>query len=449
MKKLLVVEDDQFFREAMVKYLREHNYEVMEAANGKVARDICGLQKFDLILSDIQMPFLDGIELLKWVKSTHPTPFVLMTGFSNLLETQTAYQLGADEFLTKPFQNTELHMVIRGLLSPEKKNVVGGDNLDEVFCKVSIDEFVSKSIIEFDVFVRLSEKKYVKIGVAGDRIPVERIASYQEKGISYLHIRREDFPKLVSFNLELSKVVAKSSDVSLEKKINFMKYTGEVILEKAFVQGVDKESFSQAQDMLVTTVNMLTDSPEHLGLLEVLNAHSDWIYAHSIASSMFSMMIARRMGFTASQVFFKLGMAGLYHEIGYKEIPCEILEKSRPLLSQAERSMIETHVSRSREILSLVRGTPPDVIEIVYQQHEDILGQGYPRRLDKNRIHPLAKIFQVADQFAEFAIKGPHHLGMDGPAAVAHIENFCADKYDKQVVRALRSIFVQSTSRSA
>jgi len=442
-KKVLIVEDDDHFREALVSYLQMRGYVVVAAPNGKVGRDILGIQEFDLVISDIQMPFLDGIELLKWMKGKHDIPFILMTGFSNLLETQTAYELGANEFLAKPFKNAELIRAIESLLFP-KASDQPTDLSHLEFCKVSIDEFVARPRIDFDVYVRLGEKRMIKIGHAGDEIPTERIQVYKEKGLKYLYITKEDFAKLVDFNMELTRVVLNNKSVAPEKKLNFIKYTGEVILEKAFVAGVNQELFGDAKDMLVATVNVLGDQQENVDLLDALNNHSDWVYAHSVATAMFSMMISRKMGHSASQVFFKLGMAGMFHEIGYKEIPKEILEKPRPLLTQAERAMLETHVSRGRDILTYVKGVPNDVVDIVFQHHEDLLGQGYPRGLHKNHIHPLAKIFQVADIFTDLALRGPQYTGMTGPDAVSKVATYYGDKLDPEAVQALKSIFKAS-----
>lgn len=114
MTKILVVEDDQFFRDAICDLLKKKGYEVFEASNGKVAQEVILVQNFDVILSDIQMPSLTGIELLKWTQDKNiTTPFILMTGFSMLLETQSAYDLGAKEFISKPFQQSELLELIK------------------------------------------------------------------------------------------------------------------------------------------------------------------------------------------------------------------------------------------------------------------------------------------------------------------------------------------------
>lgn len=447
-KKILVVEDDDFFRSAMTDYLKRKGMAVTEAPNGKIARDICGLSQFDIIVSDVQMPFMDGVELLKWVKTNRPAPFILMTGFTNLLETQSAFELGADDFVTKPFRNADLVNAISLILNPVREQKPQAATSDE-YCKVSIEEFVARPKIDFDVHVRLSPLKMIKIGHAGDVLPKDRIQTYREKGLKFLYIRKEDFAKLVAFNSEVSKLVVNQSTISKEKKLNFMKYTADVILEKAFVAGVDKEIFQDANEMLFTTVGLISEDDEQFTLLELMNAHSDWVYAHSVATAMFAMMIARKMGHTSSQVFFKLGMAGMFHEIGYKELPREVIDKPRALQSQVERKLIESHTTRGHEILTSIKNVPSDVLDIVSQHHEDLQGMGYPAQLPKAKIHPLAKIFMVADAFTDIAVKGPQYNGLTGAAAAHHVVSFMGPRLDQDALKALVDIFPTAQKKVA
>jgi putative nucleotidyltransferase with HDIG domain len=439
--KILLVEDDDFFREAIGDLLKKNKFEVLQAPNGKSAREILTVQDPDLVLTDIQMPGLTGLELLEWSKTNKPIPFVVMTGFSMILETQSAFDLGAKGFIAKPFKNTDLIHTIHSVLGPKEKQTQDPAGLDGNYCKVSIDEFVSRPKIEFDVYVRLSEHKYIKIAHKGDEIPRDKVNQYKAKGIRYLHILKEDFGQLVNFNLNLAKMVNDRSEISQEKKMNFIKYTAEVILEKAFVAGVDKQSFADAQTLLALTTNTIGQSEEHVDLLNVLNSHSDHIYAHSLGVAMYSIMIARKLNFESSQVFFKLSMAGMFHDIGKKEVDREILEKPRHLLSSKERKQIESHVVRGQEILMGIRGIPEDVVKMVYEHHEDLQGQGYPTAKSKKDLHPLSRILQVANLFIEQSLKGPHTEGMSGKAAIAYLERIYGDRLDRDSLDALKSLF--------
>lgn len=441
--QILIVEDDQFFREAIRDLLKKKDYDVLEAPNGKTAKDILVLQMVDLVISDIQMPGLSGMELLEWSKEHKPVPFIIMTGFSKLLETQSAYDLGAREFLTKPFKNIELLEAIERIVGrkPDVETKPDAASDRPEYCKVSIDDFVARTKIDFDVYVRLSENKHIKISNQGEGISTERVNHYKSKGLRYLYIRTEDFRKIVDFNLNLGSIIKNRADISDAQKINFMKYTSEVILEKAFVEGVDKFSFNDAKVFLNMTSEVISEAEEHFDLLNLLNSHSDYIYAHSFGVAMYAVMIARNMGIQSNQTLFKLSMAALFHDIGKKEIDRTILEKQRALLTTQERTLIESHVSRGKEILMTMQNISEEIVQIVFEHHEDCAGQGYPLGKAKKDLHPLSKILQVANLFVELAMKGPNHSGIPGPSAVAQLERLYFDRLDGSAMRAVKALF--------
>ncbi len=442
-KKILIVEDDQFFREA-IRDLLKKKFVVLEAPNGKSAKEIIHVQDLDLVLTDIQMPGFTGLELLEWSKdrkTAKPLPFIIMTGFSMVLETQSAYQLGASGFIAKPFKNSELLSLIDSILGTNE--VKPGPVVDAVqeFCKVSIDEFVAKTKTDFDVFIKLSDTKIIKIANQGQEISREKVQLYKDKGLKYLHILKQDFGKLVEFNMSVAKLIKDRSDVSIKKKLNFLKYTGESILEKTFIDGVDKNSFHDAKSYLDMTLDTVTDSDETLDLLALLNSHSDFIYAHSLGVSLYSVMIARQFGYEAQSVLFKISLAGMFHDIGKKEIDRELLEKPRHLVSREERKMIESHVVRGQEILNAMRGIPSEVVQLVYEHHEDQEALGYPLGKPKQELHPMTKIIQAANIFIENTLTNPNGTNMTATSAIHHMEKVYGGRVDPACIKALKKLF--------
>ena len=223
-KKVLIVEDDQFFREA-IRDLLKKKFIVFEAPNGKSAKEILTLQELDLVISDIQMPGLTGLELLEWSKEHKPVPFIIMTGFSMALETQSAFDLGAKGFIAKPFKNADLLATISNVIGEgQEPKVFPVADPSKDYCKVSIDEFVAKPKIDFDVYIKLSDSKIIKLAYKGQEIPREKVNYYKEKGLKYLHILKEDFGKLVEFNMNMVKILKDRTEISREKKLNFLKY---------------------------------------------------------------------------------------------------------------------------------------------------------------------------------------------------------------------------------
>lgn len=99
-KHILVIEDSDIFREALAKTLTQEGFLVTQAAHGKLAQEVIGIQDVDVVISDINLPGMSGIELMHFSKKTKPNlPFILMTGFAELKETKEAYEMGARGFL--------------------------------------------------------------------------------------------------------------------------------------------------------------------------------------------------------------------------------------------------------------------------------------------------------------------------------------------------------------
>jgi len=437
-KKILIVEDDNFFREALRDFLKK-KYTIYEAPNGKSAKEILSVQPVDLVITDIQMPGFTGLELLEWSKQHKPVPFIIMTGFSMVLETKSAFDLGAKGFIAKPFKNTELVAVIDSIFGAPEDEKIETNKRD--YCKVSIDEFVAKPKIDFDVYIKLSDTKILKLAHKGQELPREKLAQYKDKGLKFLYILKEDFSKLINFNIGLAKLMKDRSEISEEKKMHFLKYTGEILLERAFMDGLDKDTIQEAKDFLEITMSTVKESEETMDLLSVLNAHSDHIYAHSLGVSMYSVMIARKLGIESNVSLFKLSLAGLFHDVGKKEIDREILDKPRHLVSKAERSAIESHVVRGQEILNAMKSIPSDVVQIVLEHHEDQQGMGFPMQKHKFNQHPMSKILQCANIFMDQTLTGPSAEPKNADQAVLYMEKVYANRIDPDCLAALRALF--------
>lgn len=114
---ILVVEDDQVLRELICDYFQETGATIFQAANGQLGFQIVEAENIDLVLSDVQMPVMDGVELLKKIRANNSTiPFVLLaTGQCQLTE-ESAISSGASGLIHKPFKLNEVIAKINQLL---------------------------------------------------------------------------------------------------------------------------------------------------------------------------------------------------------------------------------------------------------------------------------------------------------------------------------------------
>lgn len=446
--KILLVEDDDGFREVLRSVL-EKRYKVTAAVNGRQAKEYLILEDFALVISDVQMPFLTGTELLEWIRANKKmSRVILCTGFAQILETKSAAELGADDFLAKPFSTNDLIEKIEKIRLQSGAEALNVDkqasvNLDNEFCKVSIEDFISEKNTEYGVYIKISNEKYIKVAHKGGKLDEERIKHFKDKGIHFLYVKKSDFDKLVGFAIYVNNAILQSGAVGTEKKIRFMRYTGELIMEHVFVKGIDQKAFSEAKEFLSSTLEIISKDENVYSVLETLNQHTDYLYVHSLAVSSFSYMIAKSMGYTNAPILFKIAMGGLLHDVGKKEFPNEFLAKPRHQWSGEEIRLYESHPLRGKEILESMANIPTEVVTMAYEHHENNLGQGFPRKLDRKRINPLAQIVSVANIFAEYVIKRQDSQATLSPTeAIQKIEFHKKDYINEQVFEALKRIFL-------
>ena len=247
---ILLVEDDLDLRELLGMRLKKNNFQVLEAENGEHALQLLNLHSFNIVLSDIRMPKVDGIELLMIVKEKFKIPVILMTGFSEILEIKSAHDIGAHGFLAKPFKNEEMLCEISKCLNSNSKitksKVNEFDKSD--FCKMGIDNFISGKIFPYPIYLELSQSKIVKIAQKGEDLTKERIGSLKSKGVLFLYLLKSDFSKHVGFSVIMSRKIKENKKIPIEVKQKFMSQTSELIVEKLFLDTLDKASFLQAKD---------------------------------------------------------------------------------------------------------------------------------------------------------------------------------------------------------
>jgi len=104
-KNILVVDDDDIFRTLLIRSLKIANYSALGASDGKMAIEILREKEISFVIADVNMPFLDGVSLLKQIKSTWPTiPVILITGYYSAGESPVTENATPDGFLMKPFK---------------------------------------------------------------------------------------------------------------------------------------------------------------------------------------------------------------------------------------------------------------------------------------------------------------------------------------------------------
>ena len=183
---ILVVDDDEGIRTLVKKYLNENNYLITTADSAEDANEKIELIKFDLIILDIMMPGKSGLEFIKDNKKKLSTPIILLTAKGEANERIEGLEIGADDYLPKPFEPKELILRIKNIL--DKTKVVDQKRIIE-FENIKID--LNKSLI-------IKKNKEIKINNT-EKIILEKMINSPGKTFS-----RENIGNLIDLDKERS-----------------------------------------------------------------------------------------------------------------------------------------------------------------------------------------------------------------------------------------------------
>jgi DNA-binding response OmpR family regulator len=114
--RILVVDDESVVRDIVVRYLRHDGFETLEAADGVTARRLIETDRPDLVVLDVMIPEFNGLDLCRWIRANEDLPVVLLTARGEESDRITGLELGADDYVVKPFSPRELVIRVKSIL---------------------------------------------------------------------------------------------------------------------------------------------------------------------------------------------------------------------------------------------------------------------------------------------------------------------------------------------
>ena len=162
MINILVVEDDPRLNQIVCKYLNDSGYNAKGCLNPSEAYDLMYNSLYDMIITDIMMPEIDGFEFAETVRSLNKTiPILFMTAKDDIMSKQKGFKLGIDDYMVKPVNFDELIMRVGALLRranimEERKMTVGNLSLDADAMTTTLDgEEIALTLREFNILYKL------------------------------------------------------------------------------------------------------------------------------------------------------------------------------------------------------------------------------------------------------------------------------------------------------
>lgn len=162
MKKVLVIEDDIEIVNLLEIHLKDIDCQVLKAYNGKEGLHLALTEKPDLIILDISMPEMDGVEVCKEVRKTQSTPIIMLTAKVEEIDRVLGLEIGADDYITKPFSIREFVARVKAVfrrakMDREKIESNSNSELNFADLRIIIDQ---RKVIQNDLKIDLSPKEF-------------------------------------------------------------------------------------------------------------------------------------------------------------------------------------------------------------------------------------------------------------------------------------------------
>jgi response regulator RpfG family c-di-GMP phosphodiesterase len=480
--RVLVVDDEKVIREILSDFLTMEGYVVRTVEDGTSALRELERRSYNLVISDLKMPGMGGLELLEKISDLKTNVLtVIMTGFGTVETAIEAMKKGAYDYILKPFKIEEVvHVVERGL--DRQRLHAENIKLKEAVSLYKISEAISQSLsldtvldvildavlveAQADLCTLLLQDPGTGLFVERTRRQGPEVAHGAFVGDVNLHEildhYRSDKPilahgiralrffteppkdkRLVSFcSIALKvadRVIGMLNAYSYTRGNKFTEGQRKMLAVLASRAAVSIENARLYEDLvnknrdLVMANESLTENfrATIIGFAHALEESDKYTRGHSDRVSFYSSLTARGLTLPDGEVE-RVVQAGLMHDIGKIGIRYEKLNKPGKLTPE-EVAMFRTHPAKGKRILEPI----PQMQELIpgaWCHHENWDGSGYPRGLMQENIPLLGRIVAIADTYDAMTSDRAYRKALPHDVTIAELERCAGAQFDPRLV---------------
>ncbi|MEM6960143.1 MAG: HD domain-containing phosphohydrolase [Myxococcota bacterium] len=468
--RILVVDDEKVIREILADFLSIEGFEVRTAEDGSAALLELSRNHYDLVLSDLKMPNMGGLELLGAIQKHAPQVVtVIMTGFGTVETAIDAMKRGAYDYILKPFKVEEVvHTIRRGL---EKQRLQAENlRLKEALSLYKVSEAIASSLSLESVLNTVKEAAF-------DEVVADLVVILLDDGYGGW------FERLRELHVDLDVPLGSTTFDSSALETHFAEKQTLLLQGSAGARFLkDKPGVVELQSVLSTPLRMRARTLGYLccasfspgrrfdegqrklltivanraaaalenarlyqnlqdtfhqtirGLASAIDKMDRYTSGHSERVAAYAQILAIKLGLAEETVEI-VRQAALMHDIG--KIGC-VMNLNKPgKLSQEEYEIFKQHPGYGRDILEPITFLHP-LIPGVHLHHERWDGRGYPLGLKKQEVPLIARIISVADTYDAMTSDRAYRKALPHQVAMSEIKRCAGAQFDPDVANPFR-----------
>lgn len=418
---ILIADPDQKESSNIKLFLENNLYTASTSSNGKDVQLKLYHENFYALIINWQIENHSASQVLVLAKKTYPKlKVIVIVNEQELLESEEnsekeILKLGAHFVITKPYELDQILEILDGQnstrvlrteplrdgVSPEIE--VQGNDQD--YTPIPIAEFFSSKAVLFDVFIKLSKDKYIKILHTGDTFSAERITKYkEEKNVEFLYFHKKDRMKFIHFNNLLLNKVIPNDKIGMNTKINIIQNLSSKYIDEVHLEGLKPQIVEQGREICESIFQFVKTERSLFKLLKDLEDFDPTTIQHSALVTLYVTAITKQFDWQSAQTIQSMALACLFHDIGKTKFPKELLEISVEDMNEEQFTLYKQHPQFGFEILDQNKMINNTVKQVILQHHETYDGQGYPNGIKGSKILLMANIVCLVDDFIDLMI---------------------------------------------
>lgn len=437
-KNILIVDDETELAATIKEYLEDTPYKVEICNSVEEALKIINgsASALDLILSDIKMPGQSGLDFFTHYKKNidldNITPFILMTGYADIISVENAFKIGVDELIAKPFDLEAVKLVIDYLLDSHSAR---GADYDKYF-SVPIEDFMLSRNSDYTFYLKIDEK-YTRVTKSGQEFTQQRLENFARKGVSYIYLNSTDFAKYTDLQFAIAKVVSQRP-LDIAKKTKVMNHLMSAVSQNSILNKIDKSFVDKSLNAFEAYTQVSMNNSQLANIINYLVVENPDLSQICTLRAIIASTVLAAWKWNSPKIQSRIILSALLSDVGLKDHP-NLMQKKRYEYSGEEVKLYEQHPFKSFQILNQIPGMPEEILHVALQHHENAAGLGFPQKLSRNKTHAFSKVIYGVSEFVDTLQQ------QDDPSdiqkALDHIYSIQTKIVSEQVLKTLYIIF--------
>lgn len=407
--RVLITDDQEEIRDIVIMVVESiFDCDFIEASNAKEAIECLKSNdyKIDFIICDYNMPGGNGGVLyqhLTELESQIPYLHLSSEKPEDYPEYKGFNEKDNNNSLLKPFTVDDLENTVKNCFCFDSDHKDLKDFLvpQSEYSRINIQRFKRYIDKEVDVFIKLSDNKYIKIINSDDQNGFEVLSKYIKRDVSHVYVTNSDYEKLVNSTLaELSKGLS-DTKLSSDEKIVLQSRSLEEIQACVERLGVSEEVVELADNISTSVVEVVGKEKGIAAHLKKLVNNKSYVFGLSHLMNYFCVSVAKEMDLSDSNID-KLVKASIFCNIAIRDDLAHyqyIDNESYYALELDERNHIKGHINKAVKIIEMSKSFVGEEKSIIECHHEKPDGSGFPRKLVASQLSVLSGIFNICHDF--------------------------------------------------